>query len=152
MTNCCPICGSDDARFVRDFVKGGKVKGPASVDLYFCGLCDLMFLETWNETQAIHNWYSKDDYVFVREQSEGDKFNDYEIYRREVEPYLRRWSRVLDIGCGDGQFLRSIQANVSHVRAVELTPAHVKGLREAGIPRGISPSAIVRRKGIRLTL
>ena len=93
-----------------------------------------MFLETWNETQTIHDWYSKDDYVFVREQSWADKFNDYEIYRQEVEPYLRRCSRVLDIGCGDGQFLRSIQANVSHVQGVELTPAHVQGLREAGIP------------------
>ncbi len=132
----CPIC-SDRGRRIRNTVRGRKIDQQVNIALYFCGSCDLSFLETWDETQATHDWYSDDGYVFAPDQLRErplPKFDNYKIYKKEVEPYLCSESRVLDVGCGRGSFLRSIQGNVSHVQGVEITPTHVRTLHAAGIP------------------
>jgi len=41
---------------------------------------------------------------------------------------------VLDVGCGDGQFLKMIRDHVGEVQGVKITPMLVELLRSQGIP------------------
>ena len=136
MTNCCPVCGSSRTNCLREGVKGGKVKKEAAIRVFHCSSCDLAFLETWDDPERVYGFYSGDQYVFSPDQYQGPppKFNDYEVYLQDVEPFLRSDASILDIGCGDGTFLRAVKDRVGKVQGIEITQAQLKELRRAGIP------------------
>lgn len=136
MTNRCPVCGSIETLLIRERVVGGKVKKGADVKVRRCEGCDLDFLESWEDVPKVHSWYSGDNYVYVPDEDKGPppKFHSYKAYLREVEPYLKADARVLDVGCGDGTFLRAVRDRVGYIQGVEITTAHVARLRSEGIP------------------
>jgi len=136
MTNRCPVCGSSRTDCLRESVKGGKVKKGAAIRVLSCGACDLVFLETWDDPERVYSFYAEDQYVFAPDHYQGPppKFNDYELYLQEVEPFLRPDASILDIGCGDGTFLRAVKDRVGKVQGLEITQAQQERLRRAGIP------------------
>jgi 2-polyprenyl-3-methyl-5-hydroxy-6-metoxy-1,4-benzoquinol methylase len=136
LTNCCPVCGESETKVITEHVTGGKVKQGADVKVLRCEDCDFDFLEIWNDVERANQWYAKDDYVIKPDQFDGPtpKFNNYEVYVNQVEPFLKPDSRVLDVGCGDGQFLSMIRDRVGEVQGVEITPTLLELLGKQGIP------------------
>lgn len=137
MSWVCPICESTDLAVVQEGVEGGKVKQKAEdVVVLRCGDCDLEFLDTWDDVKRGYEFYADDEYLVQANEEELRlaKFNEYQVYFRQGEPYLHPRARVLDVGCGDGQFLRMIRERVGYIHGVEITPAQVDRLRKDGIP------------------
>jgi SAM-dependent methyltransferase len=87
------------------------------------------------EVEQAYDFYAQDDYVIQPNQEDLRlaKFNEYQFYFDQIEPYLHPNSRVLDVGCGDGQILKMIRDRVGFVQGVEITPAQVAQLRKEGI-------------------
>lgn len=45
----------------------------------------------------------------------------------------RRYSRVLEVGCGAGQFTRGLSSIADHILALDIAPSAIEKAREAGI-------------------
>ncbi len=135
----CPVCGGSGAlRVVQAGVEGGKVKRAAGdVDVVRCDTCDLDFLNIWDNAARAYEFYAHDDYVYVPDIDDtakaAPKFDEYAMYLEFVRPYLHPQARVLDIGCGDGRFLKLVRPLAGHVAGTEMTPALVTRLRADGL-------------------
>lgn len=136
MTNYCPAYGESETKIIADHVKGGKVKQGADVKVLRCEACDFDFLEIWDAVERANEWYAKDDYVIKSDKFDGPdpKFNNYEFNVNQVESFLKLDSRVFEVGCGDGQFLKMIRDRVGEVQGLKITPMLVELLRSQGIP------------------
>jgi len=128
MTNQCPICNCFGIQ-IRS-----KVRGEKNIKVYRCEDCFLDFLEIWEESEKVYQFYDGQQYVYKPNVTgETMKFNEYDERMKRILPYLNKNSRVLDIGCGDGTFLRKIRPYCGEVEGVEITAIHVKNLRAEGI-------------------
>lgn len=128
MSTACPICNQSGTIKIRDMVRGNK-----PIQVYRCEDCLLDFLESWDDAQRAYEFYDTNQYVW-RPNVTGEylKFNEYEIRFRQVRPWLKADTRLLDIGCGEGIFLRMVRSIVAEAEGCEITPSHVKQLREDG--------------------
>src|SRR3981081_4350452 len=58
------------------------------------------------------------------------------IYRRDIRPYLpagRRETRVLDIGCGQGELVRLLHNEGFDARGIDISPEQVSIGRTEGL-------------------
>jgi 2-polyprenyl-3-methyl-5-hydroxy-6-metoxy-1,4-benzoquinol methylase len=132
----CQLCGSPDGslRF-RD--------GPFRI--MRCGSCGLVYVTPRLRGEALARVYGEDYW-----QSDNPKARGYADYAREAVLYLktflrrmklvRRWlppgSRVLDVGCAAGYFLRVLAHEGHEVRGVEPAAAIARdAIRDLGAER-----------------
>lgn len=131
MSKSCPICSNSDVRLVQGVIKGG-----IETAVLRCAACDLDFLETWDDVAAVKALYEGDNYVFahnaVQDAALPLKFNEYEARYAWMRPYLGREKSLLEVGCGDGTFLRMVQHDVGVAEGMELSPPQVERLRREG--------------------
>jgi SAM-dependent methyltransferase len=120
---------------VRPFLKtrdrldpGGRI-----YSLVRCSGCGLVFLDPVPEKQAILQTYPKDAVnTLIQPQPDGTHFLE-QIYRF-FHPYSVSWrirqvekaagvGRILDVGCGNGDFLYAIRKKLWEVFGVEEVPS-----------------------------
>lgn len=133
----CPLCGADDAalwRWGRDRLHGQ----PGWFRLVRCRRCGLVYLSPRPSREALLAFYP-DDYVSYRPPL-------------AAEPLLRRWERglglarrcrvltrrlppgrLLDIGCGTGDFLVAMAERGWRGVGVELQPRAAQVARQQGV-------------------
>lgn len=128
----CPIC--DETNLI---IENTKIKNSIAT-IYSCNnsSCSLSFLDTWNNKEYVNQLYVNDEYIFehnvdIEHESEM-KFNEYITYFDFVSPYLSKDKKLLDIGCGDGKFLKLVSNKVSCAEGIELAPSQVTKVRELG--------------------
>lgn len=127
MADTCPICNLK-GRLIRDRVKGG-----VPVNVYRCDECYLDFLEIWDNERQVYSFYDRDNYVFKPNVTgEKMKYNEYEGRFERVFPFLKKETKLLDIGCGDGTFLSMVRSHVAQAEGTEITAYHVHNLRNEG--------------------
>lgn len=135
MTINCPICNSGGIQ-IRDKVKGGNKESlnrNTSIKVYMCAECYLDFLEIWDDEERVYGFYNNDNYVFKPNvNGEKMKYDEYEGRFKRVLPFLKKESKLLDIGCGDGTFLRMVRPYVALAEGTEITNSHVNNLRKEG--------------------
>lgn len=131
MSKECPICGSEEIFFVQD-----EVKDAVKTDVYRCERCDFDFLNIWDDVNYVKSLYEGDRYIFTHNVSDDDKqelkYDEYEARYRWMKPYLGKDKTLLEIGCGDGKFLRMVHSDVLSAEGVELSPPQVARLRSEG--------------------
>ncbi len=127
MNQRCPVCNSPGIQ-IRDRVRGGK-----EIRVYRCEDCFLDFLDIWDETEKVYQFYDGNQYVYKPNiTGERMKFNEYDERVKRILPYLNKKSRVLDIGCGDGTFIKRICSYCGQIEGTEITVEHVRKLRSEG--------------------
>jgi len=128
MIDKCPICYSKGYK-IRD-----KVRGDVPIKVYRCDKCYIDFLEIWDEKARVYKFYDKDNYVFKPNIKQGIKmkYNEYDERFENIKPYLSKDKRLLDIGCGDGTFLKMVDPLVGVAEGTEITTYHVNNLRKQG--------------------
>jgi len=127
MTDRCPICGKSARPFRH------KVRGDKPIKVYRCQGCDLDYLGIWDDEKTTLGFYDNNNYVYKSNYT-GHKANSDEYRKRFelVSPHLNRETRLLDIGCGDGTFLKMIKPYVKAAEGTEKTSIHAQMLKKQG--------------------
>lgn len=131
MSLLCPICSSSDASLVQNEIKGG-----VKTKVLHCSSCELNFLETWDDVGHVKSLYAAENYIFTHNaQTDGPqklKYDEYQVRFQRLKPFLSKKKSLLEIGCGDGKFLRMIKNEVGYAEGLELSPPQVEKLRKEG--------------------
>jgi SAM-dependent methyltransferase len=116
MSSRCPICSSS--------CQTGKYT-------YECPDCDLEFLGTWGQKEKVHRLYKK--LTYKSNIKPGPiKHNEYHRRFEIIRPYLDKQTALLEIGAGEGHFLKLVKPLVGIADACEISPYHAKKLRQKG--------------------
>ena len=132
MTSACPIC--DDTAVGR---VPFDIQPTDNLEIYRCTSCELEFLSSWNNVELVKSLYANNNYVFKHNVDQtGElplKFDEYEERVEWVKPFLDKTKSLLEIGCGEGKFLKMVQPQLSVVEGIELAEEHVSALGKQGI-------------------
>ena len=132
MAKSCPICSSAETYLIfSDNEKNPKSK------VFCCEVCDVNFLEFWDDDKFVRQLYSDDKYVFQHNISDDSglplKFNEYQKRYEWVKPYLDKGKSLLEVGCGDGTFLKMVRDELALAEGMELSQPQVTKLRSEGL-------------------
>jgi 2-polyprenyl-3-methyl-5-hydroxy-6-metoxy-1,4-benzoquinol methylase len=130
----CPMCNRDESRLVHRFhITRGKVRG--IFELLQCRMCELRFLDPIVVDGDLLRLYD-DEFYFstgwgyaalaehVIDFIQGRR-------RRRVESQVE-CGRVLDVGSGDGSFVRHMARHGWEATGLEISPAAVKRAQRDG--------------------
>lgn len=139
----CDICGA--TRYER-VIRG--IRGNPAGEVFRCLGCDLVFLNnkaTPDEVEA--RYRSAYRYEPNYNASPGLLYlappRDVLTRRQQaIGPFLTKKVRLLEIGCGSGEFLRAVTPQVAEVAGIELNSDQAKAGRKAGL--AIHPEPIER--------
>lgn len=138
----CEICGSKEIKLLfKQYDKNLDIKDSFSV--FKCGNCNSLFLNPQPSSKELEKYYSKDKYYSLKniETKESKKtrlkIKLYEIYFNSDnnKPLLKiifspikfivrgtkivKGDKLLDVGCGSGQFLYEMKELGMNVQGVE---------------------------------
>lgn len=127
----CVSCHSDSARrlLTRVHPKGGPL------DIYRCGMCDLVYLGGWSKTfeQDLYRYYDRHAGAPMEE-----RFSELNT-ARHIE-LLAAWGkqvrgrRLLDVGCGEGHLVHSALSQGWDAQGVDLSEGAIAICHSYGLP------------------
>lgn len=132
----CPICGWDKGKIIRR-IQMVRYKIPISTEynIVKCLNCGFCYADV-EENQQQYNLYYKNYNMY----SASTKLKETIIsqmceVRYEVfEKYVAKDSKILDIGCGDGTFLRYLKdRGYSNIYGIDPSEKSIYCLKEKGI-------------------
>ncbi len=118
----CPLCGATDI---------GNKKRLYCSELFQCSQCGLVFDKRVPSVQELTEHYNTYCYSKRKPLSLATKFS-FEKLLDYFEPF-RKHNNILDIGCGQGDFLIAARKRGWNVYGSEYSPAAVKLCEDAGI-------------------
>ena len=128
MSSSCPICANESCERLPQ-----RVRHTNDVQLYECPHCSLQFLNIWDDADLVRSFYDNLGVVYTSDIRPGLlKYNEYERRLAEIRPYLKPNTRLLEIGAGQGVFLNRVRSYVGEAHACEISPPHIKVLRDMG--------------------
>jgi len=126
----CPICKSKltdgNQKVIWDLDNIGKIIN--------CSDCDLEYTSYWMDESFVQTLYEGDNYVFHHNASrpENLKFDEYKVRLEHILNFVNKESNVLEVGCGDGKFMKILNPYVKSVEGIELSPPQVNHVRKMG--------------------
>lgn len=128
----CPICKKRQGAIVERSVE--KTFG----ELYFCKHCDVIYLGYYADVAYVESLYEGNKIVHRANVSDSPsvprlKYDDAQSRVDWVKNYSSTEKTLVEIGCGDGSFLRGIRESFRSVSGVELTAAHRTSVESYGI-------------------
>ena len=125
----CRVCGGDAPRHFS--LRNAFACYPQTLEIHLCASCGLLFVgnelapEDLNRFYRGVDWESYYNEVGATTQAKAEHAIDGLAHELE-----RVGATLLDVGCGHGQFLRSVRARFPDLRAVgqELTEHEVEGV------------------------
>lgn len=118
----CALCGSSARRvitgYIREWDKRILVNGRWQSNrrrVFECRRCGLIFLERREADAQIRDFYAKN---YAGHYVLQNKTNSERLAR--MRPYLSKSTRLLEVGCSDGQFLVMARRFVKSVTGIEL--------------------------------
>ena len=123
--NSCPICTREmKFKFVtKDYLVTGE-----SFDIVECEVCSIRTTTPFPDKKIIGNYYSSDDYISHDDKVSGIFDSIYRLVRtyqlnkkkKLIEKYYNKTNgKVLDIGCGAGDFLQYMKENHWNINGVD---------------------------------
>lgn len=123
----CPACGSN--KYEKVLIASDYLVSGESFEIIECNDCSLRFTSPIPDRNEIGNYYESDDYI-----SHTGKGNSIinKIYRivqyftlrlkkKKVEKFSQKKSgSILDIGCGTGDFLKTMKQSGWEINGVEV--------------------------------
>jgi SAM-dependent methyltransferase len=121
----CPLCGAGDARVVLRADELSMVQRTAIPwRLVRCRGCEVVYVDGRLDHAPLRDVYEDESYGFVR-SAHTDAYVDGRPHAVRVLETLERLvpvGRVLDVGCGAGDFLAAAQQRHWEARGVEMSP------------------------------
>lgn len=122
----CPVCGSSDIHPLHA-VKDHTVSGKEFV-IWQCGQCTLRFTQDVPDANTIGPYYKSPEYISHTDESKGLVNNLYKKVRNytlgQKAALIQKATglstgHILDVGCGTGAFLNTMQQKGWQVKGVE---------------------------------
>ncbi|HRZ41063.1 MAG TPA: methyltransferase domain-containing protein, partial [Candidatus Omnitrophota bacterium] len=117
----CPLCHTriDEKEFCRQYFQPFNRQ---TYKLYYCAACDLNF---WSPLKLVPEIYEQEVFQAYANIHKGED--------RALKPHHRAFfdlsrnapGRVLDIGCGNGAFIRHLQRMGFDVWGIDLDPRSI---------------------------
>lgn len=129
---CCNLCGSFKIKrlySLKDDQIGVYEKQDRMLDIEKCGNCGLIFIGNIRDIDKLHRTFWKEVVKDISARVERSSFGDYGAAVKIADQY-RKNNRVLDVGCGDGRFLRALKAKGWNEFGVEVAPEAVDYARD----------------------
>ena len=123
--NSCPICTSEmKFKFTtKDYLVSGE-----PFDIVECEICSLRITTPFPDKEIIGNYYSSDDYISHNDKVSGIFDSIYRFVRtyqlnkkkKLIGRYFNKTNgKILDIGCGTGDFLQLMKENHWNINGVD---------------------------------
>lgn len=107
----CPVCGNGAGRpLLRSHRDGGTL-----YRLFACGACSIQYWQPFKNPGA--EWYGHDERYAGRNQD--PLLEPTDKHRETISLLAPRTGRVLDVGCGTGNFLYYARSKGWHVRGID---------------------------------
>ena len=104
----CPICCSKKIQNL--FIKWGFIHSN-------CKNCDHIFVRNHLNQKTLMKIYNKSlvDHDSIKRRSKISLLSQYwnKVYIKYTELYLKKNSKILDVGCGNGEFLSILKKNLN---------------------------------------
>lgn len=122
----CPVCGSADIHFVlavKDYTLSNR-----SFEIFGCNDCSLRFTQDVPDAAHIGDYYKSENYISHTNTSKGLINRLYQRVRGKtmrqkaaiiIEQTHQHKGDILDIGCGTGTFLHTMQQSGWNVTGLE---------------------------------
>ncbi|WP_024546856.1 bifunctional 2-polyprenyl-6-hydroxyphenol methylase/3-demethylubiquinol 3-O-methyltransferase UbiG [Picosynechococcus sp. NKBG15041c] len=117
----CPVCSAKDAQFLFPVKTGQLIK---------CSQCHLIYFTPRPSLQQLEEFYNSEDYrnEFSESLMSGTEFatNRYLHFEKALKKYIPKIlnqpsRKLLDIGCGTGDFLKAAQDHNWQVSGTEIS-------------------------------
>lgn len=128
----CPICSGTDC-----VPTGDRTRAEPFVSVLECQTCSHAFLEDF--THIDDTYFSRSQFLKSKGEIATDIANRARHFATETADRVRRLSRIvanrrlLDVGCGSGEFLMSIRSLCSEVSGIERTAVFISHGQERDI-------------------
>jgi 2-polyprenyl-3-methyl-5-hydroxy-6-metoxy-1,4-benzoquinol methylase len=122
----CPVCKSEDVVFVIKAIDHTVTH--EEFEIWQCNKCTLRFTQPTPEEEEIAVYYKSEDYISHSDTDKGVINSLYHKVRKRTLISKRKLiekhtgavkGRILDIGCGTGAFLHTMQTAGWQIRGVE---------------------------------
>lgn len=144
----CPVCGSNN--YIKVLTASDYLVSNESFEIMECNDCSLRFTSPIPDSNEVVNYYKSDKYISHAKRVTSIFDIVYKIVRkftlRSKRKIVKRISQkqsgmLLDIGCGTGEFLKTMQQSGWEVTGVE-EGAEVREIAETN-----TDSTIMNQKG-----
>jgi 2-polyprenyl-3-methyl-5-hydroxy-6-metoxy-1,4-benzoquinol methylase len=110
--------------------------GGANLTLQRCGSCGFVYLSSWEQSLAnangLYDYYARiTDADLARRHSPENRARQQALLR-ELARYTRG-RRLLDVGCGDGQLLRTATEEGWETWGIDLSPGAIRLCQKLGL-------------------
>lgn len=112
-----------------------KCNYPNHYDLVSCENCGMLFADIGVTKEDVDNYYVNCNMYDNKSDVQKGVYNEVcELYYRAIEPYITKKSRIIDIGCGSGEFLRYLKdKGYENVYGMDPAKESVQKLEDSGI-------------------
>jgi SAM-dependent methyltransferase len=119
----CPVCGQGERfEFIRDFERDKE-----KFSLYQCSECFIQFWLPFKNPQL--DWYEKRTFR-IKNIIKPGVYRGYHKFFLKTNKKFPKGTRVLDLGCGSGEFLAELEKKECEVWGVDFDKENVKIAKE----------------------
>lgn len=133
----CPICGFQKGRILKkiEMIKLNNIPIDTEYDVVKCEKCGFCYADVSSKQNQYDLYYKNSNIYSVSASLKENIISQMCKVRYEVfEKYVEKDSRILDIGCGDGAFLRYLkERGYNNIYGIDPSGESIRCLAENGI-------------------